>query len=485
MFGGPRPDLARARVLEIGCGDGATLLPIAAFEPTWTVLGIDSSRSAIAKAVALAEAARIANARFVCDDLAKADIESEAWDIVIAHGVYSWIDPRRRAALRRLIRRALAPNGLAYVSFNALPGWSVRGVVRDLIRRNPDPQAEALEVLDRLAPYTTNDPWGQLLAQEFRRARDADDFYFIHEYCSPHNDAFWLGDFVRAAARDGLRWIGDSQFDLSAGRPYEQTRIALGVAGVRGEELADTVGYRQFRCAVLARDDAERHAPLDDDAVVGVAIISGRVVLGGEPVELATAREQTFQSADESEIKVVEPLCKAALIVLERIDPDGLPFDELIRAARELLRSEGGVEISARAEREVREGVARLWRVGALHLRNHRARLSVDQPRRPKILEFTKHEAIHWQYVTNALGAPMAIEAHDLIVMSLMDGARTEDDLFDEFINWPGMGDRGDPNFLAAAKEYIGASVSKFARWGFLERPTDTPPSNDTASGQE
>ena len=53
VFGGPRPNLARARVLEIGCGDGATLIPIAASEPTWTVLGIVASAALSAALLAL------------------------------------------------------------------------------------------------------------------------------------------------------------------------------------------------------------------------------------------------------------------------------------------------------------------------------------------------------------------------------------------------------------------------------------------------
>src|SRR5690606_38100561 len=134
--GGPRPPLERARVLEIGCGDGGHLLPLAFHHPGWTLTGVDASARAVAKAAEGARALGLLNVRFVRADLAALEPEGEH-DYVIAHGVYSWVGERERAALRALIRRALAPEGLAYVSFNAQPGWGVRGRVRHALVRAP------------------------------------------------------------------------------------------------------------------------------------------------------------------------------------------------------------------------------------------------------------------------------------------------------------------------------------------------------------
>jgi tRNA G46 methylase TrmB len=36
--------MERARILEIGCGDGAHFLSVAAFEPGWTAHGLDGRR---------------------------------------------------------------------------------------------------------------------------------------------------------------------------------------------------------------------------------------------------------------------------------------------------------------------------------------------------------------------------------------------------------------------------------------------------------
>ena len=50
LHGGPRTRVARARVLELGCGDGANLLPMAAYRPSSAFVGLDSSTRLLATA---------------------------------------------------------------------------------------------------------------------------------------------------------------------------------------------------------------------------------------------------------------------------------------------------------------------------------------------------------------------------------------------------------------------------------------------------
>ena len=79
-----------------------------------------------------------ANVRLRHGDILDLDPDSDPdlgeFDYIIAHGVYSWVpDPVRRHLLR-LCRSLLAPHGVAYVSYNTLPGWRMRGMLRDLLR---------------------------------------------------------------------------------------------------------------------------------------------------------------------------------------------------------------------------------------------------------------------------------------------------------------------------------------------------------------
>jgi SAM-dependent methyltransferase len=466
VFGGPRPNLAAARVLELGCGDGATLLPLAAYEPTWTVQGIDSSERAIAFAEAGAARCGLRSATFECADLAAATIEPGAWDIVIAHGLYSWIDPPRQAALRRLIRQALAADGLAYLSFNAMPGWGVRGCVRDMLRR--EPAADSRHLLDRLAALTPSDAWGQLLSRELLRARDARPDYLAHEYLADDNHAYWLGDFVRDAAGAGLRWLGDAQFDLPEGRPYEQTKTQLGVPGIRGEELVDLLGYRQFRCAVLARDDAPMAPAADDAELLRCAFVSGFATSTDDRFEVAAAREESMRSADGMELRVAEPLGKAALLELARIYPDGIGFEELLRRARDVLTRHGVTEVTAAAEREVAEGVIRLWRAGALELRTHRPTLRTERPDRPEATALARYEATVRPVISTPLGRIVPIDAVDRFLIERCDGTRREGELMEELNQAIVRGDVVQDGINPEWK--VEGTIAFLAQWGLLAR---------------
>lgn len=473
VHGGPRPDPERARVLEVGCGDGATSLPIAAWEPAWTVHGVDVSPRAISAASASARTAGLGNATFACADVAELSVEPGAWDFVIAHGLYSWIDPARRTALRRLIRRALSPAGLAYVSFNALPAWGVRGRIRDALLRHGGGDPRAL--LDRLAPHAAEDPWGRVLAHEIARARAAREDYLAHEYLAAHNDAFWVGDVIADAGTDGLRWVGDAQFDLPEGCAYEELKSRLGVAGTPGEELTDLLGYRQFRCAVFARDDAACAAPPDAAALLEVAYVSGDVRPAGGSTHPVSG-EETMRCGSGLEIRVGEELSKAALAELAAIHPDGLQFAELTARARGALAARGR-DATSTEERALAEGIVRVWRAGGLALRLHRPCVRVEVSTFPAVSAFTRHEAAARSLVSTPLGATLPLDAVDRAIVAQLDGTRDADAIAGEL--GAAMGEDAGrlsatapaPSPRAPARERVEALVAALARGGVLTGP--------------
>src|SRR5436190_20856571 len=63
-FGVATPDVATARVLEIGCGGGGNLIPMAAAFPQAHFIGLDLSPLQVAQARERAGAAGLANIEF-------------------------------------------------------------------------------------------------------------------------------------------------------------------------------------------------------------------------------------------------------------------------------------------------------------------------------------------------------------------------------------------------------------------------------------
>src|ERR687888_904634 len=170
------PDPFRARVLEVGCGAGGNLLAMAAATPGVRAVGVDLASAPIEEGRAAAAAIGLDNVELRQGDVrALTDGQLGAFDYVVAHGVYAWIPPDARQALMALIASHLAPDGLAYVSYNAHPGGYFRRMLRDAglwhARGIADPleraaKAQELYVFLKEQRMTEADTYGALLARE-------------------------------------------------------------------------------------------------------------------------------------------------------------------------------------------------------------------------------------------------------------------------------------------------------------------------------
>src|SRR5712691_11212951 len=134
LHGGPRPPLDAYRVLELGCGNGANLLPLAYYRRHAIFVGVDGARSQIEAAQARTSALHLHNIEFLHADFRTAARRlSGQFDYIIAHGVFSWVSDDVRDALLRLFAQHLRRGGLVYLNYNTRPGWNVRGLVREFL----------------------------------------------------------------------------------------------------------------------------------------------------------------------------------------------------------------------------------------------------------------------------------------------------------------------------------------------------------------
>jgi 2-polyprenyl-3-methyl-5-hydroxy-6-metoxy-1,4-benzoquinol methylase len=111
----------RCRVLELGCGDGVNLLPMAATMPESEFVGIDLAVNPIAKANGMAQALGLSNIRFQQMNVMDMDAGFGQFDYILAHGLYSWVPAVVRDRIMSVCQSHLTPNGIAYISYNVYP----------------------------------------------------------------------------------------------------------------------------------------------------------------------------------------------------------------------------------------------------------------------------------------------------------------------------------------------------------------------------
>jgi len=146
LFGMAPVDIRHSRVLELGCADGANLIPMACALPESTFLGVDVSTRQIKAGQEIIAALGLTNIELLQCDIRHIDQSFGVFDYVIAHGVYSWVPPEVQDKILSICSEYLRDHGVAYVSYNTFPGWRMRGMLRDMMvyhaRKFNDPKEQ-------------------------------------------------------------------------------------------------------------------------------------------------------------------------------------------------------------------------------------------------------------------------------------------------------------------------------------------------------
>lgn len=337
LHGGPRVPLASPRMLELGCGDGSNLLALAWWRPHASFVGIDASATHVALARERAAALGLDNLHFEHADVrALPPQRTPGFDVIVAHGVLSWIPDDARDALLSLHHGWSTEAGLLYVDYNTQPGWSVRGLVRELVLAQTDGTGtlaqrteDARTVAATLAATLEGGehPWSKLLAGELRLVAEGEPSYVAHEYLAPYNRSYWRSEFKALAAAHGLAIVADADFDRASGRDDARLDAWLTAEGLHGRAVVDTsdlLRYRQLHAPILARASWTRTAPtLAELGEVRMAACLRR------DDEVATR----FHHPRGEQVDVDEPAIAAALLRLAPQWPRGEPlhalFDDL------------------------------------------------------------------------------------------------------------------------------------------------------------
>lgn len=252
---------------ELGCGRGVTAVVNAALRPSGRFAAVDLMPSHIDFARRLAAAAGVGNLDLVAADFTQAaDRVQGPFDYIGAHGVYSWIDAEARASLLAFVDRHLAPGGLFYVSYNAMPGWATEGPTQHLLRALAAGEAgtsahRVAAAGARLGPLSGGGALSRsAVARDWETYRaDQWDAYLAHEYLAPAWQALYVDEVRAAMAGIGLRPIGQTtladNFDAFVLRDEQRAALAP-YEGDRRELVRDFLVDRRFRCDVFGRDTA-------------------------------------------------------------------------------------------------------------------------------------------------------------------------------------------------------------------------------------
>lgn len=433
-------DPSRARIVELGCGEGANLIPMAYHLPESELLGVDAS----AGEIEIGEEARarlgLDNVRFRQADILELDAKDLGQvDFLIVHGVFSWVSDAVRARILELARDALSPNGLLYLSYNCAAGWALKAEMRALLLHHTaglDAMEEKVRVMRELLTLLSSSPLREAslhaaaLGERAERALESRDAYLVHEYLSPDNRAFRHREVVELAGAHGLAFV-DELASVTAHPSLEDT-LARGLRSrfddpVEVADVADTMLGRPFRASLFARAGAV--APEADPQRVAASLcFRGRLRPKATRFSLEPDVAETFVGAGDEQIVVRPSRLKAALVELARAYPLALPFDAVMERAGMLLELRR-VRVDAHDQAEVAADLLELVRLEHLAASPRAPRVAFEVSPTPRVEALTRLEAERGPVVTSPHHELCVLDPFARLLVRYLDGARARDEL--------------------------------------------------------
>jgi SAM-dependent methyltransferase len=459
LFGLRAAATTSSRVLEIGCASGENVLSMAVTMPEARFLGIDLSRVQIERGRKLIEKLAVPNVALEQMDLMDADASLGKFDYIVAHGVFSWVPFAAQEKLFELCRELLSAAGIAYISYNTLPGWHSRRIVRDAMRYHAlqfsDPQtqvAQARAILEFLARESTVP--NRAFEVELGLLAEQPDSYVLHEHLEQDNTPVYFHEFVERANRHGLQYLAEAEFGsmLPDGfAPHvRETLRNIGSDFVRQEQLMDFLRNRLLRQTLLVNADVSLSRRIPPDRMEGLWI-SGAVRRVPDPEQHASA--VSYAGLSGVSVTSANALTQNALEIVGEIFPTSITFDELLRQAAIRARPYSA-QIPSPDERSVLAlDLLHCFAAGAVELTTMRLPLVKTPGSRPATSPLARAQASAGHPVSTLRHEAMRLAPELAELLVLLDGTRDADSLLR---GAPGLGSRDN---LDRALKQLGASA--------------------------
>ena len=334
---------SRCRMLELGCGSGGNLIPLADRHPGSTFLGVDLSPAAIAQGQRRIDALGLTNLRLEQMDVMDFPAAAGEFDYIVAHGLLSWVPPPVRERVLAIAGRHLAPQGMAYVSYNAYPGCHMRAMWRDMMRFHSarfdaprDKIEQARRMLQLVAHGTGRDDLAHRLAQEeSARLDETDDAVIFHDDLAPAWQPYYFHEFAALAAGHDMQFVAEATYSdmlptAIDGTAAQALRAMQGADPLAFQQYLDFFKLRRFRRSLLCR------AALQLQRIVDPALMMRFHY--SAPIDAVAPPQQPAALAyrnrrNEVTVTTRDPAAQAVLRRLAEAWPASLPFDELAAGA--------------------------------------------------------------------------------------------------------------------------------------------------------
>jgi methyltransferase-like protein len=466
----PRP-IDQCRVLELGCGDGSNLIPMAYGLPGSEFVGVDLAATAIAAGTAAISTLGLRNITLCHLDVMDVSETLGTFDYIIAPGIYSWVPATVSDRILAVCRAHLTPNGVAFVSYNTYPGCHLRQAVWQILQFHvegiKDPgeriaQARALAGFIADCPQTDGSD-GAVLKSEMRAVLDHSPGLLFHDDLAPTNAPVYFRQFVSHARQHGLQFLGEANFHEMQAHAYppEVARQVWQLANgsvVEKEQYLDFLRNRRFRQTLLCREELPLNRTPRREILQGLYLGSqARPAIERPDIDSPGVVEE-FRGRGDAAMSTDYPPAKAAMLHLSRAWPRLVRFDELLRD----IGRGGGNAVEAGPLLDI---LLAAYAAGLTELRTQAPHFVLEPGPRPTTSPVVRFQLEHGPFVASLRHTSVCIE-DDLgrRLLRLMDGTRTVDMLQREILAYVST----QPSPVEVSMATVGTKIAEAARLALL-----------------
>jgi SAM-dependent methyltransferase len=309
--------------MELGFGQGVSLVMLAAANPHAQFYGVDLLPEHVSHARELADAVGVKNLHL--HQLSFSDLAARDWpqfDVIAMHGVWTWVAAHYRADILRFVEAQLKPGGIAYVSYNTLPGWTAMEPVREVLKAEYDRAVGALpervkaalthvRAIEKAQPlFFRLNPSVPMRLDQMEKENP---IYVAHEYLNAAWQPFYFEDVNRDFEAAGLSFVASGNLQDNVGdvaiKPEAKALYGEMKTTLQRETLKDVLNNKQFRRDLYMRTPHEL-----SDAELTKAMSQTRFAALMTPSDLAHARLTT----EGATLTLNAPLHRALLKALSQ-----------------------------------------------------------------------------------------------------------------------------------------------------------------------
>jgi methyltransferase-like protein len=468
LMGVPAAPLGEARILELGCASGANILPFSCQFPHSYSMGIDSSMELIAKGNEWKQARKQSNIDLICCDFLDIDDSFGKFDYIIVHDVFSRVSEEVRNKIYTVCKENLHDNGLAYISYQALPGWNNLATVRDLALFHSKNFIEFPEKINQIkllfdfvkdAVKSSESAYAKQMRETAGMLNGKPDFMIAHDFLQPMNKAFYFCEFIEGAAKYGLQYLADAELPkmyLPNYSPLIRDKLGKVEEVVRMEQYLDFLTNRAYRQSILCHNHHVVNRTFSMDLLSDFY-----VKMNLYPREIADAPEEehaelTFYLNNQPEdfLKTKEPKLKAIFKTLSE-HGEYLFFKDLISLAKNKLPEVSSSELETQAKVSLTD----LFLKGKLDVRADLIPVNTCDPRIPKAWDYAVAQTLYLkqEIVTNLYFESVSLSLFEFYLIRYLDGKNTQEEIGAKMLEHFRNGD--------LVTHYKGSKVTSPEKW--------------------